>query len=178
MQLINRFKKVRATTEQLCNPLTPEDYVVQIAPFTSPAKWHLAHTTWFFETFILKEYATNYTVFDNNFNFLFNSYYNNSGQRINKANRGLLSRPSTDQIYAYRQHVTKATLALLSHKLKEQTTILELLELGINHEEQHQELLLTDLKLMLGCNPLNPVYDTKFQLTNDKNKNTGFIMIK
>jgi len=176
MTIIDKFKTTRSYTEKLCAPLEIEDYVVQIATFTSPTKWHIAHTTWFFEEFILKIFKVDYQLFDKNFNFIFNSYYNNSGKRIDRANRGYLTRPTVERVFAYRKHVTEAIVELLSQDPNEK--VLELLTLGINHEEQHQELLLTDLKFMFVSNPLLPVYDSNFDPINDANKDSGFASIK
>lgn len=137
-----------------------EDYVVQIVPFASPAKWHLAHTTWFFETFILKNHVENYVKYDADFSFLFNSYYNNVGERILRTNRGNLTRPSIDKIYAYRKHVDEKMLEFIQYNADSE--VHDLIVLGLNHEQQHQELLLTDIKYMFGHNPLFPVYDENF----------------
>lgn len=176
MTTIDQFKSTRSYTEQLCNPLEKEDYVVQATTFTSPTKWHLAHTTWFFEEFVLKSFAQDYKLFDKDFSFIFNSYYNNSGKRIQRADRGLLSRPTVDRVFDYRKYVDKAMLDLLAQNPNNRA--LELLTLGINHEQQHQELILTDLKFMLGRNPLFPVFDKDYHLVNDKNTASGFTLIK
>ena len=176
MTMIETFNQIRSYTKTLCRPLKTEDYVVQIASFTSPAKWHLGHTTWFFEEFILKVFVNNYIQFDKNFNFIFNSYYNNAGERVNRADRGNLSRPTVEKVYAYRKYVNEAMLDLLSQNPKEK--IIELLTLGLNHEQQHQELLLTDVKYMLGNNPLFPVFDSTLKLIDDENKESGFVSIK
>ncbi|HUH74962.1 MAG TPA: ergothioneine biosynthesis protein EgtB [Chitinophagales bacterium] len=176
MTIAEKFKTTRSYTEKLCSPLNTEDYVIQMSTFTSPTKWHIAHTTWFFEEFILKSFAKNYVQFDEHFNFIFNSYYNNSGKRINRADRGKISRPTVGEVFAYRKHVNEAMLNLLAQNPNEK--VLELLTLGINHEEQHQELMITDLKYMLGSNPLLPVYQEDFNLTNDENLSTGFVAIE
>lgn len=176
MTILDLFKNTRTHTETLCNPLKTEDYVVQIDTFTSPAKWHLGHTTWFFEEFILKNFVDNYVPFDENFNFIFNSYYNNAGERVNRANRGNLSRPTVKRVYAYRKYVDNAIEDLCSQNLNKKVN--ELLILGLNHEQQHQELLITDLKYMFGNNPLFPVYDKDFRLINDVNQESGFVSIK
>ncbi|WP_340156128.1 ergothioneine biosynthesis protein EgtB [uncultured Winogradskyella sp.] len=175
-EIINTYKSIRQRTEAICKPLQIEDYSIQVVQFASPAKWHLAHTTWFFETFILKNYVPNYVEFDANFNFLFNSYYNNVGDRILQTNRGNMSRPSTDKIYDYRAYVDAKMQEFLSDV--SDTEILELVTLGLNHEQQHQELLVTDIKYMLGHNPLFPVYDEGFNLIKDTNSNTESIKIK
>lgn len=176
MDILEKFKITRSYTEKLCEPLEIEDYVVQIATFTSPTKWHIAHTTWFFEEFILKLYKKDYKIYNEDFNFIFNSYYNNSGKRINRANRGYLTRPTVKSVFKYRQYVTDAMIELLSNDPNDR--VLELVTLGINHEEQHQELLITDLKFMFASNPMLPVYDSNFNLVNDTNKDSGFTSIK
>ena len=175
-ELITKYKETRAYTETICKPLKPEDYAIQVVQFASPAKWHLAHTTWFFETFILKNYLDNYAEFDSNFNFLFNSYYNNVGDRILQTNRGNMSRPSTDEIYQYRAHVDASIEKFLSHVPDK--NIIDLITLGLNHEQQHQELLITDVKYMLGHNPIFPVFKDNSSLIEDKNKSNENINIK
>lgn len=173
-----KFTTIRAYSEALCAPLKMEDYVVQVSHFASPAKWHLGHTTWFFETFILTHFSEGYVLFDERFNFIFNSYYNNAGERIPRADRGNLSRPSVDRVYAYRKHVDAAILQLISHSPTDKT-IYALLTLGLNHEQQHQELLLTDIKYMLGNNPLLPAYSQDYDLVNQTQKQiSDFINIK
>ncbi|WP_439649307.1 ergothioneine biosynthesis protein EgtB [Lentiprolixibacter aurantiacus] len=154
--LLDAFLDTRRHTEMLCAPLETEDYVVQPTEEVSPPKWHLGHTTWFFEEFILKPHAREYTFFDKDFSFVFNSYYETFGNRVVRANRGNLSRPSVKRIYAYRQHVTEAVQELFEHTAD--ASLWSLLEIGINHEQQHQELLLTDIKYILGHNPLLPAY--------------------
>ncbi len=164
MSLIEKFKTIRAHTEVICAPLHTEDYVAQPIVDVSPPKWHLAHTTWFFETFILKVFKKDYTVFDTDFNFLFNSYYETIGKRVLRDSRGTLTRPETSKIYEYRKYVnTHIEEYITNQKLsdEEQTII----ELGLQHEQQHQELLHTDIKYILGQNPLNPVYKADFKET-------------
>jgi ergothioneine biosynthesis protein EgtB len=157
--LIQNYKSVRNFTASLCRPLTTEDYVIQSMPDTSPAKWHLAHTTWFFETFILKGTAADYTGFHPVFGYLFNSYYVQAGERFPRPQRGLLSRPTVEEVFKYREYVDEKILELLEtlpdEKLKD---IESIIELGLNHEQQHQELILTDIKHMFSLNPLHPVY--------------------
>ena len=154
------FLETREHTEAICKPLEIEDYVVQPIIDVSPPKWHLGHTTWFFEEFILKSYDTSYTVFDEDFSFVFNSYYETVGKRVVRADRGNLSRPSVKKVYEYRQYVTQAMKSLLESN--EDSTLLAVLEIGIHHEKQHQELLLTDIKYILGNNPLLPKYSDTF----------------
>ena len=154
--LTDVFLKTRSRSEAICKPLQTEDYVVQPIADVSPPKWHLGHTTWFFEEFILKPYKPDYRIFDKDFAFVFNSYYESIGRRVVRSNRGNLSRPSVERIYEYRNYVTRELSGLLEGSLPE--AIYELLEIGIHHEQQHQELLLTDIKFILGNNPLQPAY--------------------
>ena len=132
--------------------------MAQSMPDASPTRWHLAHTTWFFETFILGS-QTGYQVFDEQFNFLFNSYYNSVGEQFPRSQRGLISRPGLEQTWKYRRHVDRLVLDLL-HSGKLPESLLYPLEVGLNHEQQHQELMLTDIKHLLSCNPLNPAYQS------------------
>ncbi len=154
--LRDRFSEVRQHTVYLCEPLEIEDYIPQPSVDVSPAKWNIAHTTWFFEEMILKNFSPGYKQFDENFGFLFNSYYNSIGERTVRENRGDLSRPTVAQVFEYRKHVDDKILELLSNEVPAEC--LELVELGLNHEQQHQELLVTDLKFSFGLNPIFPVY--------------------
>ena len=158
-EAVERYRTVRAWTDHLVEPLEVEDHVVQSMPDASPTKWHLAHTSWFFETFLLTPHHRAYRPLDERYAYLFNSYYNSLGEQFNRADRGLLSRPSVAEVMAYRHHVDTAMESLLEAadeaKLGE---LLPLLQVGLNHEQQHQELILTDLKNMLAQNPLFPVY--------------------
>ena len=176
MNISENYKNIRQQTLDFCSHLQPEDFAIQVASFASPAKWHLAHTTWFFETFILKTQGENYVEFDPNFNFLFNSYYNTIGTRVLQANRGNMSRPSTTEIYAYRSYVDEKMLAFLAQDLPK--AMLDLVILGLHHEQQHQELLVTDVKFMLGHNPLFPVFDAAYNLTKDHNNTSGTVKIE
>jgi ergothioneine biosynthesis protein EgtB len=156
---IERYRSVRRQTESLCSPLATEDYVVQSMPDVSPTKWHLAHTTWFFETFLLSPHAAGYKPFDPHFAYLFNSYYVTVGDRHCRQNRGLLSRPTVAEVYAYRQHVDAAMLRFLSDLSGSQLREIEpIIEIGLHHEQQHQELMLTDIKHVFWVNPLRPAY--------------------
>ncbi len=146
-----RFHASRALTNALAAPLSDADATLQSMDDASPAKWHLAHTTWFWETFLLREHAPGYRIYDERWPFLHNSYYEAEGARIDRRARGLLSRPGLDEVLAYRAHVTEAMDCLL-----EDPAHRELVELGIAHEQQHQELLLTDIKHALWSNPLAP----------------------
>lgn len=152
---IDRFLSVRRLTEDLAAPLSPEDQTVQSMPDASPTKWHLAHTTWFFETFVLRPYVGGYRVFDPAFEYLFNSYYEAVGPRHPRPQRGLITRPGVDEVMAYRAHVTRAMAGMLADAAPECAA---LVELGVHHEQQHQELILMDIKHALSCNPLRPVY--------------------
>jgi len=175
MNISERYKSIRNQTTDFCSHLKPEDYAIQVVKFASPAKWHLAHTTWFFETFILKPNLKGYVVLNPDFNFLFNSYYNNIGNRVLQANRGNMSRPSTDEIYAYRNYVDEKMLDFL--KNEERKEILDLVILGLNHEQQHQELLVTDIKYLLGHNPLFPVFHDAYNLVKDANSQADSVQI-
>lgn len=161
--LFEAYQRVRAYTEHLCEPLQTEDYIPQPVVDVSPARWNIAHTTWFFEEMILKKFAPDYQVFDENFGFLFNSYYNTIGERTPRDNRGALSRPTVAEVFAYRKHVDEAMANILSgpgpvNRVPDSGSLLELVVLGLNHEQQHQELLITDLKYMFSVNPLFPAY--------------------
>jgi len=141
-----RIASVRARTEAICQPLETEDYVVQSIPEVSPPKWHLAHTTWFWETFLLANYVPNHACFQSDYPHLFNSYYQSLGEVFPKDKRGTQSRPTVDAIYAYRRYVTEGILAFLATVSEVSPALQAVLETGINHEEQHQELLLADIK--------------------------------
>ncbi|MBT2562144.1 ergothioneine biosynthesis protein EgtB [Pedobacter sp. ISL-68] len=156
MTLVEEYLQIRKYSEQICEPLQTEDYVVQPIADVSPPKWHLGHTTWFYETFILKPFSVNYQVYNDEYNFVFNSYYETVGNRVIRTDRGNLSRPSVNEIYQYRAYVDEAMVKFLATTLADE--VKELLILGFNHEQQHQELLLTDIKYILGNNPLFPTY--------------------
>lgn len=176
MHLREKYLEVRNRTEELCRPLQVEDYVPQPVPFASPPKWHLAHTTWFFEEMILKQYGQPYQEFHPDFGFLFNSYYNTIGERTFRADRGNITRPGVSEVYQYRAYVDRGMLELLTQELSQE--LRELIELGLNHEQQHQELLITDLKYTLGHNPIFPVYDESFNLLADHNMDSGWIRME
>ena len=159
-ELLRRYTNVRNYTRSLCEPLEIEDYIPQPVADVSPPKWNIAHTTWFFEEMILKKYVRGYKVFDEKFGFLFNSYYNSVGERTSRDHRGDLSRPTVAHVFAYRKHVDDAMASVLSGRVSDE--IKELVILGLNHEEQHQELFLTDLKYIFSTNPLDPVYREGF----------------
>lgn len=159
------YRTVRARSEQLCEPLEVEDYCVQPIPEVSPIKWHLAHTTWFFEAFILQEFCPNYRVFNSKFNYLFNSYYESIGNFFPRPERGNLTRPLVKEVYEYREHVDQAMSALLAGNVR--SDLLDRVILGMNHEQQHQELMVTDFKYILGKNPLRPSYNGAAAKSND-----------
>ncbi len=150
---VSDYPQIRGLSESLCHPLEIEDYSVQTMADVSPPKWHLAHTTWFFETFLLIPHLPGYSCFDSNFGYLFNSYYEGVGERHPRPQRGLLSRPTVAQIYRYRAYVDQAMAELLPVE-----ELHDLIRLGLHHEQQHQELLVTDLKHILATNPVGPVY--------------------
>ncbi len=151
-----RYARIRQQSLRLCEPCEIEDYGVQPMADASPPKWHLAHTTWFFETFLLKPRIPDYQPYNERFEYLFNSYYNGVGQPFPRAQRGHLSRPTVAQVLAYRAHVDEQMLVLMADAQDE--SFFEHVTLGLHHEQQHQELLLTDLKYNFGHNPLFPVY--------------------
>jgi ergothioneine biosynthesis protein EgtB len=175
MDLADCYKNVRQRTEQICAPLQTEDYVVQPTVDVSPPKWHIGHTTWFFETFILKPYFMGYQEYDPNYNFVFNSYYETVGNRVIRTDRGNLSRPTVIDIQLYRKYVDDAMYNFLCGKITDD--IKELLILGFNHEEQHQELLLTDIKYILGNNPLFPAYSLEYVSPKVEKTNAEFVNI-
>jgi ergothioneine biosynthesis protein EgtB len=154
-RLRDEYVSVRGATAALAAPLTPEDHMVQSMPDASPAKWHLAHTTWFFETFVLAAYRPGYQPGNPAFAHLFNSYYEAVGPRVARAERGLVSRPALSEVHAYRHQIDEAVLSLLDALPPEGEA---LVTLGLNHEQQHQELLLTDIKHAFSRNVLRPAY--------------------
>jgi ergothioneine biosynthesis protein EgtB len=175
IDLADCYKKVRQRTEAICEPLQTEDYVVQPVVDVSPPKWHIGHTTWFFETFILKPYFAEYQEFDPNYNYVFNSYYETVGTRVIRTDRGNLSRPTVIDIKLYRKYVDDAMYNFIACG-DISDDVRELLILGFNHEEQHQELLLTDIKYILGNNPLFPAYSHNY--VSPKPEKTGGDFIK
>ena len=161
--LTDKYRAVRNFFNILCEPLETEDYVIQSMPDVSPTRWHLAHTSWFFEAFVLQKAVKNYKSLHPQYNFLFNSYYVRIGERFTRAKRGLLSRPTVSQVYEYRDYVDKNILDFISNcsddQLKEYGPVIEI---GIHHEQQHQELMLTDIKHVFSMNPLHPVYSDSY----------------
>ena len=153
--LADRYRRIRGQTERLAESLSPEDCCAQSMTETSPVKWHLAHTAWFFETFLLEAHQPGFRPYAESYRVLFNSYYNGIGDQHPRPQRGLLTRPSRDEITAYRRHVDEAVIQLLADGGR---GVMELVELGLSHEQQHQELILMDVKHLLSRNPLDPVY--------------------
>jgi ergothioneine biosynthesis protein EgtB len=156
--LASRYAEVRGTTESLAAPLSPEDQTVQSMPDVSPTKWHRAHTSWFFETFLLEPSLAGYRSFHPAYAYLFNSYYEGVGARYPRPRRGVVSRPGVGEVAQYRGHIDGAMGRLLSEPMS--PALGDLVELGLHHEQQHQELLLMDIKHVLSCNPLQPAYAT------------------
>ena len=162
---IAAYREVRAETERRAAPLSPEDQQIQSMEDASPTKWHRAHVTWFFEQFLLAEHLPGYTIHDPRLHYLFNSYYVAAGPRQPRTQRGLITRPTCDEVAAYRAHMDKAVEALLSEASEEAlAAILPILEIGLYHEQQHQELLWTDILHAFAQNPLDPVYDPEWRL--------------
>ena len=158
-RLAELYQAVRHQSEVLCEPLVPEDYVIQSMEDVSPTKWHLAHTSWFFETFALREYLADYQELHPRYAYLFNSYYVQAGDRHCRPKRGLVSRPTVEEIYEYRRHVDEAmTRLLVGGRAGEDRRLAEIIEIGLHHEQQHQELMVYDFKHVLSMNPLYPAY--------------------
>jgi ergothioneine biosynthesis protein EgtB len=172
--LETRYTAIRAASEALAAGLSAEDCAVQSMPDASPVKWHLAHVTWFFETFLLETGLPGYQPFDPAFRVLFNSYYNAVGPKHPRPERGMLTRPPLEDVLDYRKHVDQGMQALLARKELPAATR-ELVELGMNHEQQHQELILTDLKHLLSRSPLKPAYQKPWPLTSIESRRRGWI---
>ena len=159
--LENRLLDTRLLSQELASPLSAEDMTVQAMEDASPTKWHLAHVTWFFETFILAKHLPDYQPFDDTFNYCFNSYYESQGPRQPRPKRGVLTRPSSDRVMAYRAHIDAGLIKLFANGVEPGSEVARLIEVGINHEQQHQELLLTDILALFAANPLRPAYRTR-----------------
>jgi len=172
--LKQRVLKTRHQTEAICQSLENDDFSVQPAAFVSPPKWHLGHTTWFFEQFVLSEYKTDYKPFHKDFSYYFNSYYNTVGERVLRVNRGNMTRPTIEDIMAYRGYVNVALAEFLNDEISE--AILEIIEIGLQHEEQHQELLLYDIKYIFGHQPAFPVLKTSATLQHENDD--GFVSVE
>ncbi|HCR76729.1 MAG TPA: ergothioneine biosynthesis protein EgtB [Chryseobacterium sp.] len=176
-QLLENYRRIRGRSVEICEPLETEDFVVQPVVDVSPPKWHLGHTTWFFETFILIPNLDGYELFNPQYNFVFNSYYETIGARVIRTDRGNLSRPSVADIFQYRKYVDEQMeIFLLNNDLSDD--LQKLFELGLNHEQQHQELLLTDIKYILGHNPLFPAYNENFPLEKSEPENYEMLSFK
>jgi ergothioneine biosynthesis protein EgtB len=160
----SRYEEVRGFTTSLCQGLEPEDMVVQSMADVSPTKWHLAHTSWFFETFVLTPHMRGYRAFDPAYAFLFNSYYVQAGERHCRAQRGYISRPTVSDVLRYREHVDEQMARLLESGAVNAPDVRALVELGLHHEQQHQELMLTDIKHVFSVNPLRPAYRAAGQI--------------
>lgn len=174
---LDLFRQVRAETERRVAPLSPEDQVVQSMPDTSPSKWHRAHTTWFFEQFLLMPHFPGYKIFDERFAYLFNSYYVSAGPRHARPKRGLITRPSSCEVGDYRAHVDAAVERLfVKSEIAELRKFLPIIEIGINHEQQHQELIITDILHALAQTPFAAAYDANWKMPCDEKK-AGFVQI-
>nr|WP_299520274.1 ergothioneine biosynthesis protein EgtB [Winogradskyella sp.] len=169
-----RFLNIRNRTEQICQSLLPEDVSVQPVDFVSPPKWHLAHTTWFFEEFILSKHKSSYKRFNKDFAYYFNSYYNNVGERVLRANRGLMTRPTFEDVIDYRAHVNNNMAKFLEGEVDNE--ISNIIEIGLQHEQQHQELLIYDIKYILGHQVTFPTLDFEVKLTLE-NQHQEFVKI-
>lgn len=165
LPLVAQYQSIRQLSEQICQPLENEDYVVQSMPGASPLKWHLAHTAWFFETFILVPHFKGYSVFHPKYDYLLNSYYESLGERVPAAQRGTLSRPTVAEVYRYRAYIDEAMQAFIK-EIKDDSVLEVLVTLGINHEQQHQEFLFTNIKHLFGNNPLRPVYRSDLNISS------------
>lgn len=163
--LKEKFLQCRMQTENICQHLETEDYSIQPIIDVSPPKWHLAHTTWFFEQFVLVEFNPNFRVYHHDFAFLFNSYYNNAGNRVLRPNRGLMTRPTVEEVYQYRKYITREMSSFLDSEPSE--AIKKIIEIGIYHEEQHQELLAYDIKYILGHQPTFPHIHVDYALQKE-----------
>jgi ergothioneine biosynthesis protein EgtB len=160
--LLEKYKRVRKFSEELCENLEIEDFVIQSMPDVSPTKWHLAHTSWFFEAFLLKKVNSNYKSLNDIYNYLFNSYYVQIGRRFTRAERGMLSRPTVKEVFQFRKFIDEQMLEFFETSNDELfKSVALIIEIGLNHEQQHQELMLTDLKHVLSQNPLTPIYSKR-----------------
>ncbi|WP_246202864.1 ergothioneine biosynthesis protein EgtB, partial [Fulvivirga lutimaris] len=174
--LLSKFKQVRLQSEKICKPLKTEDYVVQPIVDVSPPKWHLGHTTWFFETFILVPFFKDYTLFNSDYGYLFNSYYETVGARVIRTDRGNITRPGVQEVLAYRAYIDEHMEIFLNGGVTSEVN--NLLELGLQHEQQHQELLIYDIKYILGNNPLFPAYQNIIETDKHEAKSLGWLNIE
>jgi ergothioneine biosynthesis protein EgtB len=173
-RLLERYAEVRSNTDEICTPLQIEDFVVQPMADVSPPRWHIAHVTWFFEQFVLTRFVEGYEPFHPQFAFLFNSYYNHVGERTERSRRGMLTRPTVQEIWVYRKEIDARITQLIEHC--DDATLAELLpilEVGLNHEQQHQELLVTDIKYILFQPPLYPAYQPAEKADAKRLQSTG-----
>jgi ergothioneine biosynthesis protein EgtB len=179
-QLLQKYQAVRAYSLEICSPLEPEDYVVQPIIDVSPPKWHLGHTTWFFENFILVEHVEGYTPYDEQLNYYFNSYYESQGPRILRSHRGNITRPGLSTIIAYREHVDQQMAEFLQAQPDQYIakSLFDLINLGLQHEQQHQELLYTDIKYILGHNPMFPNYKVPEHRESVPARPSGWLALK
>ncbi len=168
------FLNIRKQTETICASLKPEDTVIQPVEFVSPPKWHLAHTTWFFEQFVLTKYKSGYKIFHEDFAYYFNSYYNTVGDRVIRSNRGLMTRPTLEKVLEYRNYVNKELSDFIAEGISEE--ISEVIEIGLQHEQQHQELLIYDIKYIFGHQPAFPELKHKITLS-EENSNQEYLQI-
>jgi len=173
MNLLEKYRVVRAASESICRPLQKEDYVVQPIVDVSPPKWHLGHITWFWETFVLTPHQPGYLPCNPDYNYVFNSYYETIGARVVRTDRGNLSRPSVDEVYDYRRYVDGKMAALID--AGPDPALEQLIVLGLNHEQQHQELLYTDIKYILGHNPLFPAWSDRDIDEDPSSEGSGFL---
>ena len=176
MNLSKRYKKTRKASVDMCKPLHIEDYIPQTAFFTSPPKWSLGHASWFFEEMILKKFVKNYKEFHPKYGYIFNSYYNTLGKRVVRQNRGDLSRPTVEEVYKYRAYVDDHMNTLLKEPISGE--LFQLVTLGINHEQQHQELFFTDIKFAFSKNPLYPAYSDIALCENKESQDDEFIEMR
>lgn len=176
LDLVQRYNEVRSRSMELVRPLNKEDFIPQPVVFASPPKWHLAHITWFFEEFLLKRFEKGFTAYDPQFSFLFNSYYNTIGERTFRADRGSITRPDVNEVIAYRQNVDARLVALIP-EMESDRDFTEILHIGLNHEEQHQELMMTDLKYVFSLNPIHPIYREDIDLIGQHNEEHGWLKV-
>ncbi len=174
--MLEKFKEIREQTEKLCSPLETEDYNSQPIEDVSPPKWHLGHTTWFFEKLILEPFFGDFKAFNDSFAFIFNSYYESLGTRILRAKRGDLTRPTVEEVYEYRKYID-SIVEKRWEEISSSKEMLFLIELGLNHEQQHQELFLTDLKYIFGVNPLMPVYSDTKNINDETDLSSSYLDI-
>jgi ergothioneine biosynthesis protein EgtB len=176
--LVDAYRIVRDETEHRAAPLSPEDQQIQSMPDASPAKWHRAHTTWFFEQFLLTEHCPGYQAFHPDYAFLFNSYYVSAGPRHARAERGLVTRPGAEEIAAYRRHVDAAAVTFFREASEDTLkSIAPLVEVGLNHEQQHQELMLTDILHAFAQNPIYPIYDNAWRMPPSTRSDDAWITL-